>query len=371
MKELVIWAHSECRSTMSLFREVKRQAGVPVTIALWKYGEGDDIRKSREATGQCAGEYADLYLVQVGEDLMRGQNLLAMHSGEGAVHVFCVYQNSPVWRQLILQAKKLGLRVIVYAEAPCEMCVGFKALLKRIYYRFVLPLKVRDVARAADMFISQSGRMGMDRLARLGWAREKIVPFGYASDAAEVGVQSWSGRMDGTLRVLHTGVETPYRDVETLLRAVKILKKKGVVVEVVRTHGGVPLYELERLCKWADVFVACGLCEPWGMRVNDAIHAGLPVVVSDGMGARMIVEQHACGSVYKAGDAKALADVLYRFATDADFASQCRAAVAHAHSAWLPERKAQEFLERCHPANKSVGEMTQLLDNMPTKMLSY
>ena len=360
MKELVIWAHSECRSTMSLFREVKRQAGVPVTIALWKYGEGDDIRKLREATGQCAGEYADLDLMPVGEDLTRGQNLLAMHSGEGTVHVFCVYQNSPVWRQLILQAKKLGLRVIVYAEAPCEMCVGIKALLKRIYYRFFLPFKVRDVARAADLFISQSGRMGMDRLARLGWSKDKIVPFGYASAVAEVGVQSWSWRMEGTLHVLHTGIETPYRDVETLLKAVKILKKKGVSVEVVRTHGCVPLYELERLCKWADVFVACGLCEPWGMRVNDAIHAGLPVVVSSGMGAKMIVEQHACGSVYKAGNAKALADVLYRFATDADFASQCRAAVAHAHSAWLSERKAQEFLERCHPANKSVGEMTQL-----------
>ena len=344
MNELVIWAHSECRSTMSLYREVKRQAGVPVTIALWKYGESDDIRQSREATGQCAGEYADLELVPVGEDLVRGQNLLAMHSGEGAVHVFCVYQNSAIWRQLILLAKKLGLHVVVYAEAPCEMCVGFKALLKRIYYRFVLPFKVRDVVRAADLFISQSGRMGMDRLTRLGWARERIVPFGYASDCLVNHVEQVEHVESGVLRVLHTGIETTYRDVGTLLRAVKILKKRDISVEVVRTHGGVPLYELERLCKWADVFVACGLCEPWGMRVNDAIHAGLPVVVSSGMGARMIVEQYACGSVYKAGNAKALADVLYRFATDSDFASKCRAAVAQAHSAWLPASKAKEFI---------------------------
>ena len=63
------------------------------------------------------------------------------------------------------------------------------------------------------------------------------------------------------------------------------------------------------------------------------------------MGAKMIVEQHGCGSVYKAGNAKALADVLHRFATDADFASKCRAAVAQAHSAWLPETKAKEFLD--------------------------
>ena len=345
MNELVIWAHSECRSTMSLYREVKRQAGVPVTIALWKHGESDDVRLSREKTGQCAGEYSDLNLMPVGEDLGNGRALLAAHSGEGAVHVFCVYQVSPVWRQLIKEAKASGARVVVYGEAPCEMCVGVKAWLKRLYYRFVLTHKIGWVAKYVDRFLCQSGELGIDRLLRMDWRKEQVVPFGYASEADKVGVQSWSWRGGGVLRVLHTGVEAPYRDVETLLKAVKILKKRNISVEVVRTHGGVPLYELERLYKWADVFVACGLCEPWGMRVNDAIHAGLPVIVSSGMGAKMIVEQHGCGSVYKAGDAKALADVLYRFATDSNFASKCRATVAHAHSAWLPETKAKEFLD--------------------------
>ena len=349
MNELVIWAHSECRSTMSLYREVKRQAGVPVTIALWKYGESDDVRLSREKTGQCAGEYSDLNLVPVGEDLGNGRALLVAHGGEGAVHVFCVYQVSPVWRQLIKGAKASGARVVVYGEAPCEMCVGVKARLKRLYYRFVLPHKIGWVAKYVDRFLCQSGELGIDRLLRMGWRKEQVVPFGYASDVNyewKVGEKSWSGREDGTLRVLHTGIETPYRDVATLLKAAKLLKGNGISVEVVRTHGGVPLYELERLCKWADVFVACGLCEPWGMRVNDAIHAGLPVVVSDGMGAKMIVEQCGCGSVYKAGDAKALADALLRFAKDRAFADGCCAGVAKAHEAWAPATKAKEFLEK-------------------------
>ena len=84
MKEIVIWAHSECRSTMSLYREVKRQVGVPVTIALWQYGADAVIRTRRETTGQGKGEYDDLAPVPVGEDLARGEELLAMHSGEGA-----------------------------------------------------------------------------------------------------------------------------------------------------------------------------------------------------------------------------------------------------------------------------------------------
>lgn len=354
MKEIVIWAHSECRSTMSLFREVKRQAGVPVTIALWQYDDTAEIRAKREAAGQTEGEYDDLAPVPVGEDLARGEELLAMHSGEGAVHVFCVYQNSAVWRRLILQAKKLGLRVVVYAEAPCEMCLGLKAWMKRMYYCFVLPFRLREVAQAADCFICQSGRMGVERLTRLGWEKEKIVPFGYASVATGELCHGTHGMRGNVLRVLHSGVEAEYRGVKTLLKAEKILKMRGIGLDVVRTHGKLPACEMERLYKWADVFVACGLCEPWGMRVNDAIHAGLPVVVSSGMGAKMIVEQHACGSVYKAGNARALADVLHRFATDPDFVSNCRAAVTQAHSAWLPASKAQEFLASItHPLTHS------------------
>ena len=350
VKEIVIWAHSECRSTMSLFREVKRQAGVSVAIALWKYGVDDDVRQLRETTGQCAGEYADLGLVPIGEDLEMGRAFGARHSGEGIVHVFCVYQVSSVWRQLIKEAKEGGAKVVVYAEAPCEMCLGAKAWLKRLYYRLILPIRVGWVVEYADLFLCQSGEIGIDRLLRIGWRKEQIVPFGYVSpplipQAEEVENKSWREGMGGVLRILHTGVETDYRDIATLLKAVKILKKAGVVVELVRTHGGVPLYELKRLCKSADVFVACGRCEPWGMRVNDAIHAGLPVVISDGMGAKMIVEQYGCGIVYRAGDAKALSDALYRFAKDPAFASNRLNGVAAAREAWLPENKAKTFIK--------------------------
>lgn len=346
MKEIVIWAHSECRSTMSLYREVKRQAGVPVTIALWQYGDTAEIRAKREATGQGKGEYEDLAPVPVGEDLARGEELLAMHSGEGAVHVFCVYQNSAVWRRLILLAKKLGLRVVVYAEAPCEMCLGPKAWMKRLYYRFVLPFRLREVAQAADLFICQSGRMGVERLMRLGWVKEKIVPFGYASAVSSGFVaRDYVGIDTRPLRVLHTGVETPYRSVETLLSAERILKRRGIRIEIVRTHGALPLYEMERLCNWADVSVACGLCEPWGMRVVDAIHAGLPVIVSDSMGVEWMVEKFGCGSVYKKGDAHDLADILERFAKDADFRNRLVLGVSTTHEAWLPQNRAKDFLD--------------------------
>ena len=81
------------------------------------------------------------------------------------------------------------------------------------------------------------------------------------------------------------------------------------------------------------------------MRVNDAIHAGLPAIVSDGMGAKWLVGQFGCGAIFKKGDAAALADILERVAKDAAFLARLRSGVAAAHEAWTPEQRAKVFLE--------------------------
>lgn len=345
ISEVIIWAHSECRSTMALFREVMRQAGVPVAIALWKHGDADDVRVLRESQGQGRGEFADLDAVPVGEDLARGRAFLAAHSGPGAVHVFCVYQNSPVWRQLICEAKSSGSHVAVYAEAPCPMCVGPKAALKRLYYRAILPIKLREAIRASDAIFCASGPSGIPALHDLGWPQPKIFPFGYASALPNFAAPS-SPRKSGTpLRILHSGIETPYRGVGTLLRSCAILKSRGIPHQLFRTRGATPAAELASLHASCDIFVACGLCEPWGIRVNDAIHAGLPVVVSAGMGAAWLVDCFGCGAVFPPGNARELADILARFVSNPDFAARSRAGVALAQEAWTPEARAKVLLE--------------------------
>ena len=126
--------------------------------------------------------------------------------------------------------------------------------------------------------------------------------------------------------------------------AVVMLKKRGVQVELRHTGGKVSEEEMQGLYGWADVFVGCGLCEPWGMRVNDAIHAGLPIVISSGMGSKWLVEQFGCGAVFKKGDAMELADILERMAKDADYRKRLISGAAAAHEAWTPEARAKVLL---------------------------
>lgn len=350
MTELVIWAQSVCRSTMSLYREVKRQCACPVLVVVRQSEHGEAARQVREKQGQSANAYSDVVDFVWDGKIGTGMDILKAHSGVGAVHVFSGYQVSAVVRQLICEAHARGLKAAVYDEAPCPVCMGLKALAKRIYYRWVLPLKVRRVTKAADLFLSASGGYCEKELIRLGWTKDKIIPFGYASEVGQVfpkdGLHLKNGRGDGPLHVLHTGIESAYRDVETLKRAMEMLGECGVCAELRCTGGGVSTDELTQLFEWADVFVACGLCEPWGMRVNDAIHAGLPVVVSDGMGVAGLVKEFGCGCVYGKGNARELAEALTKMATgDDEFLRALESGVARAHAAYAPEARARVFLE--------------------------
>ena len=389
MTKIVIWAQSVCRSTMDLYREVKRlRDDVGVTVVLRRDGRGEDVRKLREAQGQ--GDYSDVVDREWDGKVESGIELLDL----GAVHVFSGYQASRAVRELMIEAKRRAFRVVEYDEAPCEMCLGVKGALKRFYYAMILPMRVGAAVRAADLFVSASGNMGIDRLVRLGWRREQIVPFGYASGRLGVREQELGGRcltqshkgaeaqrscmglngglqnseslslcvksvdgefgvsgqrlaVEGTgLRVLHTGVEAKYRGVDVLKRAVASLKRRGVDVDVKFTGGKVDAAELPGLYEWADVVVACGLCEPWGMRVNDVLLEGVPVVVSDGMGAAMLCDAYGCGCVVPKGDARALAAVLERCANDREFYGHLKSGAMKAAQALLPQNMAREWVDK-------------------------
>lgn len=75
--------------------------------------------------------------------------------------------------------------------------------------------------------------------------------------------------------------------------------------------------ELPRLYAGCDVFVLPAAAEPWGLAVNEAMAAGLAVIVSDEVGAAPdLVQDRGTGCVYHCGDVGALAVALERLLAD-------------------------------------------------------
>lgn len=82
----------------------------------------------------------------------------------------------------------------------------------------------------------------------------------------------------------------------------------------------------EALVPWfaaADIFVLPSLSEPWGMVLNEAVAAGLPIVATDHVGAAPdLVDGN--GAIVPAGDVAALRAALDRLAEDHELRARAR-----------------------------------------------
>ena len=97
--------------------------------------------------------------------------------------------------------------------------------------------------------------------------------------------------------------------------------------------------ELIRLYENCSVYVGAGKSEPWGMRLNDALNCGAPLVVSSGMGGVQLVERYKCGLSFKAGDSFGLARCLLQLYENVELYREC------AHNAIVAKEKSSPFVK--------------------------
>lgn len=327
-ERIVVWWGIPCKSAIPVFRSLKEEHGRDVVFVALR-----QLPPHRRRLGWSVPEGGDMPLHVLGDEDWRGEVDRLLEEGAALHLVNGVYHDERV----AYVAKRLARdehRFGVVMEAPSNLEAGVKRKIKSALAPIVTPLRAGPVARKADFVLSASGDRAPD-FRRLGFKAEGIYPFGYFPDFPRLERQ---GSEDGRLRILCTGYLEPFKGQDCLLRALAILKSKGVAFECAITGYGsaaedlaaltealdlkdevaftgvVDEARLAELFRTSNVFAAPGREEPWGIRVNEALLSGLAVVVSDGVGAQALVASSGAGEVFESGSETALADALVRLA---------------------------------------------------------
>jgi glycosyltransferase involved in cell wall biosynthesis len=123
----------------------------------------------------------------------------------------------------------------------------------------------------------------------------------------------------------------------------RLAAERGVRV---RFLGDVPWEAIVEVYVVADVFAMLSSRETWGVVVNEAAAVGLPLVLSDGVGAAHdIVEADRNGVVVPIGDADAAGAALRRLAADASLRRSWGEASRRIVSAWGYAPSVEGFVE--------------------------
>lgn len=319
----------------------------------------------REKNGFDPHEFSDLEFIEVNGSIKR--SLKELNERESWHQLFGTYQEKSNIQAALHAAIEKGLRVGIGSEAPCNMFApGPKRLAKTLYLRTILKRRVKTAQQYGDFIINWSGD-DKGALMKLGWRAEKIIPFGYfpppLPNSAFIPRKE---RHHSDFHILCSGDMTWHRGPDILMNALVLLKDLGLNVRTTFTSNGpllsslqnrakahhlnctfpgfVSMEELVTLYESCSIFVAPGRAEPWGMRVNDALQCGAPVVISDGMGAAKLVDDYGLGVRFHRDDPLALAVKIYELITDRDLYQKISYNLAKNRDALTPNGAAQRLL---------------------------
>jgi glycosyltransferase involved in cell wall biosynthesis len=279
--------------------------------------------------------------------------------------------------------------VMLYADATCALA-AIAGRLMRIPYHLFIDNTVDDV-RSHNKFIEVAKRILFGG-ARSGIATGPLqaeyarryaprqTPIGIVGSPVDtVAIRQHLDRQPEDRQALrklrgwndrfvitYVGRLSPEKNLPVLIKAANGLAGDGVPVTVALAGSGPLDGELRTLATGraqldllgfvdgdrlsqvyaaSDAFVLASASEPWGLVVNEAMEYALPVVVSDRVGARHLIDPGQSGFIVPAGDADALAAILRRLANEPELRSRVGAAARLAVADQTVERWADAVIE--------------------------
>jgi glycosyltransferase involved in cell wall biosynthesis len=181
-------------------------------------------------------------------------------------------------------------------------------------------------------FVLAIGGVGCEFFERVGFPKEKIVPFGYYLDVpplAQADSNSRAARSaDGVVRFVSAGQLIHRKGIDLLVKACSVLPATGwrlaiygdgperqALEQLVRefklserivVHGVIPSEQMRHALAAADCAVLPSRFDGWGMLVNESLAVGTPVFCTAACGAAAIVTDEQSGRVVPAGQAAPL-----------------------------------------------------------------
>lgn len=253
-----------------------------------------------------------------------------------AVHLFGSPFEQTKLIIVLMLAVAMGLPVHLISEPYSPVSVGYqndrrqfinwlKAKLRPLLYGIygvLLRHRIDGVFAISCRAIAQ--------YQSIGFAREKIFPFGYFVPYQEPACSVHSptvnsGKTD--LKIVFIGNLIVRKGLDILIGAVRDLNNQGLTISLdaygpgdpnrygfdqsaVRYCGLIPFGNSQAVISDYDVLVLPSRYDGWGVVVNEALMAGIPVVCSNQVGAGAVIEKWQCGVIFVSEDVSDLVGKL-------------------------------------------------------------
>lgn len=287
------------------------------------------------------------------------------------VHIFASPFQQPRLILCMFIAACLGIEFYLISEPYSPRSEGYlretsqflgkiKATLRPWLYRgYALLLR----AHVAGIFAIS--RLALTQYRQAGVPPAKLFPFGYfvpSNTSVTSLVDPHTPSENFGLRIIFVGSLIRTKGVDLLQEAIQRLHAKGVNVSVdiygpgdassitpkganINYRGLIAFGHAQEVIAQYDLLVLPSRYDGWGVVVNEALCAGVPVVCSNTTGAGAVAVALGAGLSFTSGDAASLSAVLARLATEPSLMKSLRTAAPLAAHALQPAVAARYMLD--------------------------
>ena len=206
----------------------------------------------------------------------------------------------------------------------------------------------------------------------MGAKRSQIFPFGYFVPTMPMHhVYNGNSRV---IKAVFVGTLNRRKGIDILSDTINRVNLSGYKIDLdvfgpgdpiilgnkplgVKYRGVIPFGETQRVISTYDLFILPSRFDGWGVVVNEAILAGLPVLCSDRVGASAIVENFRCGKVYELSNPKALTNILISFITNPQQLESMRMAIPNAQKAINPKVASEYIIKMIKSSTNDLDQI--------------
>ena len=322
-------------------------------------GVEQDLPPERAAQGWHKTSHKHLNVVDISNPANHAA--LTAHATAASLHVFSGFFSHPLVWAGFRRLAPTPARLAIFSEAPEQPWqTGW---LKRLRGRVIAARWARRFA-----FVLAIGGVGCEFFSRIGFPKEKIVPFGYFLDVSPLAEPSSDRASDAVVRFVSAGQLIQRKGIDLLLRACGELPETGWrldcygdgperrrLEQVVRTlgladrvafHGVVSNDAVRAALAEADCAVLPSRFDGWGTLVNESLAAGTPVICTAACGAAVLATDEQSGRVVPAGQVAPLTAALAAAMARGSAQQQTRIAInAKAMQHASADQAARRFME--------------------------
>lgn len=334
--KIFFWGPEVTHHFIDTCTELQNQSKEPILFVTWEM-----ITNLRKTQGWVKTDNNEINIKILNHNKWWKQGRAIIDENKDAIHIFWGFWTVRPYFLLILYSLIIKVRIVIMDEAYSTSYTGYhgddaflinwiKVKLRPVLYHCAA-LLINLISKDVPPCIMSISLIARDQFKKAGFKPGSVFPFGYFVNKDKVNNYERISQ-NNEIRLVFIGALIKRKGLDIAFDAMNILEKRSINVTLDIYGPGIignyPMHKLKNINYYGvlspeksqsviaqyDLLFLPSYHEGWGVVVNEALMQGVPVIVSDRVGSKCIVENSGAGITFESGNAFDLANKIEKIA---------------------------------------------------------